>query len=624
MKNEMKTYLTILAVLGQAIVPPAALAQRGGPGGPGGPPVASLRQAILPPPTGLSTYVRDQKTLVALGKALFWDMQVGSDGRTACASCHFHAGADHRIQNVLAAPATGTTSVQLNKTLSLADFPFRLLSNPADNRSTPIRDTRQVTGSPGVVHRTFFDIDLANAIDAAAEASTGPNIQGVKLRQVTARNSPSVINAVFNFRNFWDGRASNVFSGATPFGDSDRNLNILAVVDGKLVRQAVRMENASLASQAVGPALSEVEMSFAGRSWAKLGKKMLLLRPLAGQQVAADDSVLGPMANSDGDGLSPEYNYVSLIRAAFQPQFWNSEAVLGADGGEVTSAGQLRATEEFSQMELNFPIFWGLAIQAYEATLVSDDTPVDRFLNGDTNALSALERQGLQEFQGGGAACLACHGGPELTTASFTNVLRRGPNINNARDIGFFRTGVSPIPDDPGLNTTDAFGQPLFTLPGAQGAFKSPGLRNVEFTGPYFHDGSQATLDQVMQFYARQGDFPQGGNLGPGIGGIRLNANERAQLVAFMKALSDDRVKFERAPFDHPSICIPIGAAESAPGVLTVDTDQPGVTALEKWSLIEAVGRAGNKVPLQTYEELLQGIGSDGSRAHNLSKSCTQ
>jgi hypothetical protein len=91
-----------------------------------------------------------------------------------------------------------------------------------------------------------------------------------------------------------------------------------------------------------------------------------------------------------------------------------------------------------------------------------------------------------------------------------------------------------------------------------------------------------------------------------------------------MKALSDDRVKFERAPFDHPSICIPIGAAESAPGVLTVDTDQPGVTALEKWSLIEAVGRAGNKVPLQTYEELLQGIGSDGSRAHNLTKSCSQ
>jgi cytochrome c peroxidase len=66
-------------------------AQRGG-----GTSLGSLRLVTVPQPTDLGRYVRDRTSLVALGKALFWDVQVGSDGRTACASCHFHAGADHR------------------------------------------------------------------------------------------------------------------------------------------------------------------------------------------------------------------------------------------------------------------------------------------------------------------------------------------------------------------------------------------------------------------------------------------------------------------------------------------------------------------------------------------------
>jgi len=96
-------------------------AQRGGGGGGGlqNPPLVSLKTVTPPAPTGLDQYVQDQTALVALGKALFWDMQSGSDGRTACASCHFHAGADHRIQNQL----SGTDAV-INKVLTSADFRF--------------------------------------------------------------------------------------------------------------------------------------------------------------------------------------------------------------------------------------------------------------------------------------------------------------------------------------------------------------------------------------------------------------------------------------------------------------------------------------------------------------------
>src|SRR5439155_18292108 len=139
---------------------------------------------------------------------------------------------------------------------------------------------------------------------------------------------------------------------------------------------------------------------------------------------------------------------------------------------------------------------------------------------------------------------------------------------NDPDNSGFFRTGVSPITEDTGLGGLDDFGKPLFapSPTRANGTFKSPGLRNVEFTGPYFHDGGQATLEQVVQFYARNGDFPAGGNLGQGIGQINLSAADQKALVAFLKTLSDDRVRYEQAPFDHPSFCISTGATATATG----------------------------------------------------------
>ena len=570
----------------------AATAQRGpGPG--------SLKNAVLPAPSGLSTYVQDNSTLAALGKALFWDMQAGSDGRTACASCHFHAGADHRQQNQLSGAAASP-----NYALQSSDFPFHQLSDPANNRSTVVSDKRQVAGSAGVIHRQFLGLDSAGSpTENGANLSTPTlfSIGGVSTRQATARNAPSVVNAVFNFRNFWDGRASNVFTGATPFGDSDTGLNAYVYQDQKLTPTAVRMLNSSLASQATGPVLSDVEMSFAGRSWQDLGRKLLPLAPLARQTVASDDSVLG--------SLTAEVRYSDLVQMAFRPAYWSAPDSING----------------YSQIEQNFGLFWALAIQAYESTLISGNTRFDQFVEGNRQALTALEQQGLQVFLAPNSACAGCHNGPELTNAAFTTVLRPNTQANDPNDFGFFRTGVTPISDDPGLNGSDAFGQPLFAgaRPGqTNGAFKSPGLRNVELTGPYFHDGGQATLEQVVDFYARNGDFPQGGNLGPGIGRIRLSAQDKSALVAFLKSLTDDRVKYERAPFDHPSLCVPVAQVETAPGVLEVDSSQPGLSAADKWALIPASGKNGLSAPLQTWDELLRGVGSDGSRAHSLSDSC--
>src|SRR5262245_20031931 len=109
-------------------------------------PIASLKGITLPQPD-LSQYVVDRQALIVLGKALFWDVQVGSDGQTACATCHFHAGADHRLTNQIAGPATSRAAVAVNTTLAPGDFPFHAFTNPNDNASAATRDRRDVVGS---------------------------------------------------------------------------------------------------------------------------------------------------------------------------------------------------------------------------------------------------------------------------------------------------------------------------------------------------------------------------------------------------------------------------------------------------------------------------------------------
>jgi cytochrome c peroxidase len=229
-------------------------------------------------------------------------------------------------------------------------------------------------------------------------------------------------------------------------------------------------------------------------------------------------------------------------------------------------------------------------------------------------------------------------------------------------DSGFYNIGVRPSAEDLGVGAGDAYGNPLsftrnakknspgdpyidnanvsslspdpfqtdsflfpFTDPvvsverdAVDGAFKTSTLRNVELTGPYFHNGGQATLEQVVQFYNRGGDRKdlfqkdpdcggallidgmvaadpdtglidssgfnpppngsgQASNIAADMAGAKelinticdptqspqqtlgLQSSDVDDLVAFMKALTDERVRWEKAPFDHPSLTIPNG-----------------------------------------------------------------
>jgi cytochrome c peroxidase len=588
--------------------------------------VRSLQTVPVPRQTQTEEYVRDPALLVVLGKALFWDMQVGSDSRTACGTCHFHAGADHRRQNQLASPPDVDAPIPLNHALTAGDFPFHLLADPLNKNSAVLRDTRLVTASAGVPLRQFVGVSHTGDADAAVDPDglAAPAVGGLKVRQATHRNAPSVINAVFNVRNFWDGRASNVFTGRTPFGEADSGLNLLVADGSTLVPTRVRMENASLSSVAVAPPVNTIEMSYDGRSLAAFGKRLLPLVPLAQQNVAPDDSVLGPFAGAP-TGLR-SLSYAKLVRATFMPALWQSALVVTDSGRVVAGASAPRHDGEFTQMEYNFPLFWALALQAYQSTLVADQSRFDQYAEGNTAMLNDAEQRGLTVFQSGNTQCTQCHAGPEMTNAGITTVTRR--NFDSARPdfFGFLRTGVSPISEDVGAGNVDSFGQPFFPkAPQAttRGLFKIPGLRNVELTGPYFHTGSMATLEQVIQFYVRHGDPTGDENLAPIFTAVFLNPQARVDVVAFLLTLTDERVRFERAPFDHPSICVPDGHPETAPGVLVHNDRFPGAPiAADAMFLVPAVGSDGGTAPLQTFDELLRGIGNDGTRAHTLTTPC--
>src|SRR5438309_7814399 len=133
---------------------------------------------------GLDQYVQDQNALVLLGKALFWDMQAGSDGRTACASCHFHAGADHRTQNQL---SNFTAGLAPNSSVDASSFPFHVFSNPASNQSSVIRDSSAVVGSAGSFRRQLTGVVPGSPNELGYDLTDAPafSIGGVNTRQVT-------------------------------------------------------------------------------------------------------------------------------------------------------------------------------------------------------------------------------------------------------------------------------------------------------------------------------------------------------------------------------------------------------------------------------------------------------
>ncbi|MGH7789401.1 MAG: cytochrome c peroxidase [Candidatus Binatia bacterium] len=516
----------------------------------------NLLKPILP---DVSAYVADPEAALVLGKALFFDEQVGSDG-AACASCHFSAGADSRIQNQLSpglkditigengdatfgSQRSDTSAVALgempsrakaaaNYTLTPDDLPLHRLVDERDRNSAIVTTTNDRVSSAGSFASQFLDVPQGNERDDECEALSDPTFYtqaeppaGIRLptRQVEPRNTPTTINAVFLQRNFWDSRANSLFNGVGVFGMRDIKgdpTKRLIVEDGDGLKLTwLEIENASLASQAVGPPTSHLEMSCAGRVFPEIGRKMIGRRPLALQDVDPTDSTLGRFARQDGNGLEVE-DYERLIKQAFRPEYW---AAAGRwriiETGPDSSALQ-DDPNGYTQMEQNFSMFWGISIMLYEQTLISDQSEFDTkagdlraapiFPASDFNTCAATQLgqedplwlRGCQLFftgdgggfskpgNGDGANCAVCHrtdvpgsGSPPVQgmlseaaqlqgapLAIFVDVVKQQSfggavdptsNFLHRRDAGFASVGLRPPFTDLLIGATDDYGNPL-------------------------------------------------------------------------------------------------------------------------------------------------------------------
>ena len=166
------------------------------------------------------------------------------------------------------------------------------------------------------------------------------------------------------------------------------------------------------------------------------------------------------------------------------------------------------------------------AIASFERTILSGNSPYDRFLNGDKQALSSQAKRGLQIFERTGE-CTECHSGFNLTNEKFASL------------------GIDPAVHPPDL------GLAVITHKSRDdGKFKVPTLREVAHTGPYMHDRKYKTLDDVLEFY-RKGGQP-GPHLDSRIASFFLDAPAKADLLAFLESLDGEGWQQIKAPDKLP------------------------------------------------------------------------
>ena len=244
-------------------------------------------------------------------------------------------------------------------------------------------------------------------------------------------------------------------------------------------------------------------------------------------------------------------NMKRLEQQALVPMFGEDPVELGLSGREqlliARVQGDPRYRQQFTQA---FPgdseavslAHITMALASFERTLITGNSPYDRAQRGEKTALNPAARRGQELFFSEKMECFHCHGGFNFTGT--TDYVGKG-----IPEVEYHNTGLYNL-DGRGSYPHDNPGIREFTQrPEDEGKFKAPSLRNIALTAPYMHDGSIATLEGVLDHYARGGrTISSGTNKGIGsanpnrsefITGFAMTLAERADVVAFLRALTD-------------------------------------------------------------------------------------
>ena len=273
-------------------------------------------------------------------------------------------------------------------------------------------------------------------------------------------------------------------------------------------------------------------------------------------------------------------NLRRLEDQALRPMFGDAPVELGLAGREREMLERLRADPRYRRMfTAGFPGEADpftvdnvtKALAAFERTLISGDSPYDRYRwRGQASAISEAAKRGEALFFSERLACAQCHGGFNFTSA--VEYEGTGAPEQEFFNIGLYNiggTGAYPAPNT-GVHAVTG-------VPQDMGRFKPLSLRNVALTAPYMHDGSVATLEDVIVLYEAGGrTIDSGPRAGIGrenpfkdarVSGFALSSGEREDLLAFLRSLTDS--SFIRDPrFSDPwPDTLAVSAAHPADGV---------------------------------------------------------
>lgn len=244
---------------------------------------------------------------------------------------------------------------------------------------------------------------------------------------------------------------------------------------------------------------------------------------------------------------------IHLEQQAAVPMFGDNPVELGIAGNEEVVLGRFRVDATYGSLFAAAfpgeaaPVTFGniiAAISAFERRMISGRSALDRYRQGDQGALSPAARRGETMFFSETFECHHCHGSFNFTLAVDHAGLAEPSTV-------FFNNGLYNVGNSGDYPVVDQGLYELTQNPLDRGRYRPPTLRNIALTAPYMHDGSVATLDEVIRIYERGGRLIESGpnagdgklnpNKSPFVPGFTLTEQERADLTAFLEALTDEQ-----------------------------------------------------------------------------------